>query len=219
MIFSKKNKILAIYCHPDDPELVCYGTLKKLKKKKFDINILILSKGESSTTSKGLNRIEFSKKALRKITKKVVFEDLEDGKISFDNNSVSLIDRYIKKFKPNIIITHYTNVDGSSAHQDHHNTRLIVSNAARRASSVNYLLLSEPEYNIKEFIPNLYIDITPYFEEKIKSLKFHKKENLKYYFKREYLETKSNWWSMQIENNNKKPKKYFETFQIIFAKN
>ena len=88
-----------------------------------------------------------------------------------------------------------------------------------RASSVNYLLLSEPEYNIKEFIPNLYIDITPYFEEKIKSLKFHKKENLKYYFKREYLETKSNWWSMQIENNNKKPKKYFETFQIIFAKN
>ena len=70
MIFSKKNKILDIYCHPDDPELVCYGTLKKLKKKKFDINILILSKGESSMTSKGLNRIEFSKKALRKITKK-----------------------------------------------------------------------------------------------------------------------------------------------------
>ena len=148
----------------------------------------------------------------------MVFENLEDGKISFDNNSVGLIDRYIKKFKPNIIITHYTNVDGSSAHQDHHNTRLIVSNAARRANSVNYLLLSEPEYNIKEFIPNLYVDITPYFDEKIKSLKFHRKENLKYYFKREYLETKSNWWSMQIENYNKKPKKYFETFQIIFKK-
>ena len=69
--------------------------IKKIKKKKFDISILILSKGESSMTSRGLNRIEFSKKALRKITKKVVFENL-GMKISFDNNSVGLIDRYIK---------------------------------------------------------------------------------------------------------------------------
>lgn len=219
MIFSKKNKILAIYCHPDDPELVCYGTLKKLKEKKFDINILILSRGESSLTSKGLNRVEYSKKALSNITQNVIFENLQDGNINFNSDNVGLIDKYIKKIKPNVIITHYTNVDGSSAHQDHHNTRLIVSNAARRASSVDYLLLSEPEYNIKEFIPNLYIDITPYFKEKMKSLKFHRKENLKYYFKEEYLTTKSNWWSMQIENYNKKPKKFFETFQIIFAKN
>lgn len=219
MIFSKKNKILAIYSHPDDPELVCYGTLKKLKKKKNDINILILSKGESSLTSRGLSRIKYSEKALKKITKNLYFENLEDGKIVFNNDNLSLIDKYLKKIKPNIVITHYTNVDGSSTHQDHHNTRLMVSNAARRATFVKYLLLSEPEYNIKEFIPNLYVDITPHFNEKITSLKFHKNENKKYYFKKNYLETKSNWWSMQIDNFKQKPKKFFETFQIIFAKN
>lgn len=218
MIFSKKNKILAIYCHPDDPELVCYGTLRRLKKNGCDINILILSKGESSHASNQIDRTRFSEKALKKITKKIIFEDLPDGQISFDKKNISLIDTYLKNIKPNIVITHYSNIDGSGSHQDHHNTRLIVSNAARRASSVDYLLLSEPEYNIRDFIPNFYVNITPYFKEKMKILKIHKNENLKYYFQREYLTNKSNWWSMQIEHLNKKSKKYFETFKIIFAK-
>ena len=94
---------------------------------------------------------------------KVVLRSEMENK--FDNNSVSLIDRYIKKFKPNIIITHYTNIDGSGAHQDHHNTRLIMSNAIEE-QVLSIIFLSEPEYNIKEFIPNLYVNITPYFEEK-----------------------------------------------------
>lgn len=218
MIFSKKNKILAIYCHPDDPELVCYGTLRRLRKSGCDINVLILSKGENSPASNQIDRTKFSKKALKKITNNIIFEDLPDGQINFDKKSISLVDTYLKKIKPNIVITHYSNIDGSSSHQDHHNTRLIASNAARRASSVDYLLLSEPEYNIRDFIPNFYVNITPYFAEKMKVLKFHKNENLKYYFQRKYFINKSNWWSMQIEHPNKKPKKYFETFKIIFAK-
>lgn len=219
MIFTKKNKVLAVYCHPDDPELVCYGTLRKMKQSGMEIFILILSKGESSKTSKGKNRINFSKKALKNVANDVFFEDLEDGKISNNNDTVSLIDFYINKLKPNVILTHYTNTDGSSSHQDHHNTRLIVSNSARRSPFIKHLILSEPEYNIKEFTPNLYVDITKYFDEKITILKFHKTENKKYYFKKKYLITKSDWWNMQIDNYSAKPKKYFEAFQIVYTKN
>ena len=219
MIFNKKNKILAVYCHPDDPELVCYGTLRKIKKMGSKVYILILSKGESSKSSKRINRVNSSKKALKKVASKIFFENLEDGKILYNNDNVSLIDSYINKIEPDIVITHYTNIDGSSSHQDHHNTRLLVSNCARRSNFVNHFLLSEPEYNIKEFIPNLYIDITKYFQEKIKILKFHKIENLKFYFQKEYLVNKSNWWLMQINHFNKKQKKYFEAFQIVFSKN
>ncbi len=63
MIFSKNNKILAIFCHPDDPELVCYGTLKKMKTIGLKIFILILTRGENSKSSNATNRINFSKKA------------------------------------------------------------------------------------------------------------------------------------------------------------
>lgn len=219
MIFSKKNKILAIFCHPDDPELVCYGTLRKMKSMGSKIFILILTRGEKSKSSNTTSRINFSKKALANISNHLFFESLEDGQITYNSESVSLIDFYLNKIKPDILLTHFTNLDGSSSHQDHHNTRLIVTNSGRRSIYVKHLILSEPEYNIKEFIPNLYVDITKYFNEKTKILKFHKKENLKYYFQKNYLVTKSDWWAMQIDHFNKKPKKYFETFQIIFTKN
>ena len=218
MIFSKKNKILAIFCHPDDPELVCYGTLRKLKAYGAKVEILFLTKGERSSQSQKLDRVDFSVKALKKITKKIYFENLEDGNIAFDSNTITLIDRYITKIKPNTIITHFTNVDGSSSHQDHHNTRLVVSNSARRSKYVKHLILSEPEYNIKEFVPNFYVDISKYFKDKIKVLDFHKIENTKYYFQKDYLLTKSNWWSIQIDNFNKKENKFYEAFQIVFSK-
>ena len=218
MFSLKKNKkIICIFSHPDDIELVCYGTLKKFKKLKYNIHCLFLSKGEQSKVSKNIKRDNQNLKALSKISKNIYFEELIDGQFHYNSRIVGLIDKYLTKIKPSIVITHFTNSDGSSAHQDHHVTRLAASNSARRNQYVKILAYAEPEYNIKDFIPNLYVDTTPYFQEKLNSLKFHTHENKKYYFKKKYLLTKSSWWSQQINRDkNSSTKKFYETFQVIF---
>ena len=218
MFSIKKNKkIICIFSHPDDVELVCYGTLKKFKKLKYNIHCLFLSKGEKSLASIEISRDDQTLKALSKISKNIYFEEFKDGQFYYNSEIITVIDKYLNKIKPSIVITHFTNSDGSSAHQDHHVTRLAASNSARRNNYVKILAYAEPEYNIKDFIPNLYVDITHYFKEKLKILNFHSNEKKKYYFKKKYLETKSYWCSQQINGSERlSKKKFYETFQVIF---
>lgn len=216
----KFKSIFAIFCHPDDVELSCFATLLKYKKLNCKIYILFLSKGTESFKSKNIDRTIFSKNALKNITKNVFFENFSDGKISYNNDLISTIDNYISKFKPECIVTHYTNLDGSSTHQDHHSCRLAVTNSARRSNDCKFLMYAEPEYNIKEFIPNFYVDVNSEFADKLKSLLNHKFENQKYYFSKDYVSLRAKWWYMQSGQFTRFNKyRYYEAFQIVFIRN
>ena len=48
MLISKEKKVLVIAAHPDDEILGCGGTLSKLNKLGYKINIIFMSDGVSS---------------------------------------------------------------------------------------------------------------------------------------------------------------------------
>ena len=185
-----KKNILVVVAHPDDEILGCGGTIAKYSKK-YNINLCILSDGESSRNLnksqleiKIKNRKIMSKKASKIIgIKKIFYGNFPDNR--FD--SVDLI--YIIKFIENIIrisnpetvYTHYEN----DLNIDHRITFQAVQTAARpqlRSKIKNifsFYIPSSTEWNFSEnnhFLPNVYEDISKNFITKINALKIYRDE-------------------------------------------
>ncbi len=188
-----KKKILIIAAHPDDEVLGCGGYIINEIKKKNIISVLTLGEGVSSRFNMGE---EESKKSLesRKIREKEYFnclkylgvKDYELHKnhcTKFDkyplSKFVKIIENKIKKYKPNIILTHNpydTNID--------HTITFNAVNVACRPNAKSVLeeiLTFEVPCSThlslnKDFKPNIYLDLNKIFNKKLKAIKFYKRE-------------------------------------------
>ena len=201
----KNNKILIVAAHPDDEIIGCGGTIIKFKEK-TQINVLFMSDGVSSRsnkkkiTKKNINIrrrecLDLFKKL--KLTKPVFlnFPDNQMDKIPL-LKIVKKIEKYINKFKPNTIFTHFENC----LNIDHRVTFNAVITACRpiNNSSVKEILSFEiPSstdwslFNRKHFQPNYYIDISKEIKKKLESLKYYKSELKKYPHSRSLQSIKS----------------------------
>ena len=167
------KNILVVAAHPDDEILGCGGTLFKYSKK-TSINMLFLSDGETSRKIKNPKKnISKRKKSALKIgkllgAKNIIFADFPDNQLDKISNLkiVKFIEKYIKKFNPDTILTHHFN----DLNLDHK----IVSNASITASRplkqnkikliLFFEILSSTEWQIgsnkKMFNPNWFEDIS-----------------------------------------------------------
>jgi N-acetylglucosamine malate deacetylase 1 len=180
-----KKSIMVIAAHPDDEVLGCGGTIAKHIKNGDEVHCLILTKGIASRDlnkvqkKTGLNRI---KKSIRKAhlilgTSSVKVENFPDN--SMDSvkllNIVKTIEKYISKYKPEIVYTHY----GADVNIDHKITSQAVVAACRPLTTMVktilfFEVLSSTEWQIggefQKFSPNWFIDISATLNEKIESL-------------------------------------------------
>jgi len=179
------KNILVVAAHPDDEILGCGGTLFKYSKK-TSINMLFLSDGETSRKIKNPKKnISKRKKSALKIgkllgAKNIIFADFPDNQLDKISNLkiVKFIEKYIKKFNPDTILTHHFN----DLNLDHK----IVSNASITASRplkqnkikliLFFEILSSTEWQIgsnkKMFNPNWFEDISEQISVKKKWLKY-----------------------------------------------
>lgn len=188
-----KKNLLVIAAHPDDELLGCCGTLLKLKKD-YQINVIFMSDGVSSRfktktplkekkirINECLNVFKFLK------FKKPYFYNFPDNKLDSVPliDIVKIIERNIKKLKPQIIITHFENC----LNIDHQVVYKAVITAARpiNKSSVKKILSFEiPSstnwalFKKNSFLPNYYVDISKNIQKKIKALKMYKSELRKF---------------------------------------
>ena len=184
------QKILIVAAHPDDEILGCGGTISKLIKKNT-FEVLFMTDGVSS-------RKKNNKKFLKR---KKAYEDLFKylslplpNNLNFPDNQmdkipllkiVKKIEQNINKFKPDTVITHYSNC----LNIDHRITFEAVITACRPlpGSSVKRILSfeipSSTDWAIfegKNFQPNYFVDISQHLRNKIKLLKFYKDELREY---------------------------------------
>ena len=192
MINSMKN-IMVVAAHPDDEILGCGGTLYKYSKK-ANINIIFISDGESSRAPKKiqkkiLNRKKYASKIGKLLgAKNIIFGDFPDNKLDAVPNIkiTKVIEKYIKKFKPDTILTHHFN----DLNLDHKIVSNSVITACRpiKKNNVNLILffevLSSTEWQIGDsknlFNPNWFEDISSEINFKIKLMKIYKEELRKY---------------------------------------
>lgn len=204
--------ILGVFAHYDDLELSSGGTFARFRDQGHITYAIITSSSEYTNYDGQIERtinqsIEEGKSALDYLGITHYNLKYTTKKVPFNSEMIEKIDKYISIINPDIIITH--NIGEN--HQDHINTVKSVLAAGRR---INTIWMSEPLYpsNLSEhgFIPHIYIDISPYINNKIKSIKLHKSQLKKY----------GNNWIKLVKSRAEVrgleiKKSYAEAFQII----
>ena len=172
--------VLAVGAHPDDLELGCSGTLALHKMNGDKVYYLILTKGEASGDPE--KKVKESKKAAEIIgVDGLFFGGFEDTKIHDGIETITIIEEVIQKVRPDIVYTH-TYRDN---HQDHRNAGYATLSAARRCKKV---LMYEGPATLRDFVPQVFVDITETFETKKSVTRVFGSQNQKYYLAADAVE-------------------------------
>lgn len=176
-----KLDILAIGVHPDDIELGCSGTILNEVKKGKKVGIIDLTQGELGTRGTIETR-QLEAADAAKIMGVLVRENLKmrDGFFANDEQHQLQLIRAIRQYQPEIILGNAL----EDRHPDHGRAGKLIEDAAFLAGLVKIETFNEagqpqlrwrPKY-VLQYIqdrllePDLIIDITSVFEEKIRSI-------------------------------------------------
>ena len=175
-----KLDILIIAAHPDDAELSMGGTIAMLTSKGYKVGIIDLTQGELGTRGNKFTRKKESEEA-SEILKVTVRENLKlkDGSIYDNDTNRKLLVEKIRKHKPSLLFAPYFN--------DRHPDHISASRLAKSAmffSGVTKIKTSADKENQSvfrplklfyymqayPFEPTFIVDISEYFELKMRSV-------------------------------------------------
>lgn len=189
--------ILAIYAHPDDPEISCGGKLIKSAKEGARIVLAIFTNGEkgSQDSTADLKKIVETRKQETKNSASfmsisdVIYLDYPDGELVDNRETRGRIAELIRIHKPDLVVAPDPTrvfLDNYINHSDHRTTGWIVINSILPAGNWQFFREQlkgglEP-HCIKELYlssplePNWGEDISDYLEDKLKALFYHESQ-------------------------------------------
>ena len=196
-------RILAVGAHPDDLELCCAGTLAKYASAGHTIGIAIMTDGATgSSYIPGEELIEIRHREAEKSASIIGAEffwiGLPDGKLEYNVDARMALNKVVRTFKPDMIITHNPE-DYISDHRITSKHVVDVGLWAHVGPLIPELEGTEKVPSIAfmdtlagvNFIPERYIDISEYFEIKKRMLACHESQQawLHDYGSIDYMET------------------------------
>jgi LmbE family N-acetylglucosaminyl deacetylase len=198
--WKEKKKILVILAHPDDPEFFMGATLARWGTLGHEVRYCLLTtgqKGSQDLNQKPEDLAEIRQREQQNAVnylkvKSLEFLDYMDGEIVPDLEMRKKIVRVIRRHKPQIVVSsdplNYFPADNRVNHPDHRAAGQVVLDAVFPAAGNPMFfpeLISEENLapvNVAELwfsIPaeaNLVVDVSRYFDEKIKAILCHKSQ-------------------------------------------
>jgi LmbE family N-acetylglucosaminyl deacetylase len=160
-------KIIAIGAHPDDLEYGCGGTLIKMAKKKFDINLMIMTRGEMGGNPDIRQREQ--EQVAKKLHANLFWGRFNDTQIPLEKQTINTIEYFIKRLKPDLIFC----LHPQDTHQDHRTVAQATITATRYVKNV--LFYEVPTST--DFRPaSIFSDLTGVINQKVELLKLHKSQ-------------------------------------------
>ncbi|HDR52429.1 MAG TPA: PIG-L family deacetylase [Mariniphaga anaerophila] len=190
--YSQDNKInvVIIGSHPDDADKQAGGTALEFLKRDHNVLFVSLTTGDAGHQTQGgkelaQRRFSEAQEAGRRFGVEYIVMDNPDGKLLPAIEIREEIIRIIRKFKADIVIGHRPN----AMHPDRRNSAILLQDAAYMVIVPNVVpgvppLLENPlflyfEDNFKKpnsFKPDIVVDITSSFEQKIYGMAAHESQ-------------------------------------------
>src|SRR6266705_5419067 len=195
----KFARVLGVFAHPDDPEFGAGGSMAKLAKDGANVTYVIVtdgSQGGGGPNQRDSELVSIRKREQRAAAKvlgvkKVEFLGYKDGHLAPDLKLRHDIVRMIRKYKPELVITHIPgrvlDAPMGGSHPDHlavgEATMAAVYPDSRNPRAFRSLLKEglKPHVVKEVWIPywtagDYLVDITPTLDLKIEALKKHKSQ-------------------------------------------
>jgi LmbE family N-acetylglucosaminyl deacetylase len=196
------ERAMFIYAHPDDIEFGVAGTAAKWAANGCEVTYVLVTDGnigshDESLTAEQLTAIRHAEQRAAAAVvgvKNVVFMGEHDGLIEPTLELRKKIVRLIRQYKPNVVVSGDPRTTFASEyyinHPDHRAVAIAVLDAVFPASEMRLLY---PEFEVEGISahkinylyisyaddPNLYIDVTNYFDKKIEALLQHQPSQFK----------------------------------------
>jgi len=193
------NSALSIMAHPDDNEWNSGGTIASWVKQGVEVNLVLATNGASGSSDPDMTRERLEE--IRKVeqrealdvlgVKELVWLGFEDGYLYPDLDLRKAIAREIRKFRPDVIITHSTErmmADFYANHPDHIAVGEVVLRSINPDASSG-LMFPElwKEEGLEPYLPKavfigtfgfgpVFTDISDTVDLKIEALKHHRSQ-------------------------------------------
>jgi LmbE family N-acetylglucosaminyl deacetylase len=210
-----KPVALAVFAHPDDAELACFGTLAALRRQGYALCALSLTDGRNSNAEQSHLRTKEARMAAELVGCELIVEGFEDGHLAPHREVFGRIEAHVRRIQPAIVLTHYP---GDREHQDHQMIGKITTAVAQRSGDVGLVLQSEPPYLADSFTPQLYSDITDFMDLKLEAIACYKSEANKPFMSRDLVMTRGKWRAHQAgaHGDGENPR-FYEAFVVAKA--
>jgi len=189
------SRVLAIYAHPDDPEISAGGSLARWADAGADVHVLITTRGDKGSEDPEVDpdtltqlRIEETAAASRVLGVTPHHLGYPDGELTDDRGVRLELVRHVRTIRPDVVCcpdpTAVFFGDGYYNHRDHRITGWAALDAvAPAAGNPHYFPELRAEgldvhavstvYLSGTLEPNAWVDITPTLERKIEALFCH----------------------------------------------
>jgi LmbE family N-acetylglucosaminyl deacetylase len=207
--------VLAVFAHPDDAELGCFGTLAGLGAAGFDLHIVALTNGSNSCSPDAAFRPMEAKESAGVIGADLTIEDFADGGLMPYRETYSCIADHLARTRPSLVITHLV---GARDHQDHEVAGRATTTMATRSPFVKLILQTEPPLINNLFCPNFYVDVTPHMTDKLDAIAKYQSERDKPFAAEQAIRDRATWWARQADAHSLTRARYCEAFELVKAK-
>ena len=213
------KNVLVFAPHPDDEVLGCGGTIAFLIKKKYRVNLCLVTESYKPDWTEAFikNRVEEIRKANRALGIKKVFS-LCLPAVKLDTVSQKELNdkllAIVKKVKPEIILMPHCG-DLNIDHRLVAEAALVASRPSKNKSRavLAYETLSETEWGLRNipFTPNVYCDISSTLNQKIRAMRCYASEIRKFPHPRSLAVIKA----LAEKRGSESGVKYSEAFMAI----
>lgn len=186
-------QVVAVVAHPDDAEIMFYGSLRCWREAGATVTVVVATRGTNGVSRRDsvagarLNPHERPAESARSfqgtgIT--VEFLGMADGALTSDIELISAIEDALTRHRCTVLLTHAPH--SGNDHQDHHAIARAALNAATRVPSCTAILHGQPHAPHQRVTPTVLIDITEHIDDKIKALTRHRSQAGRYYLSEPY---------------------------------
>ncbi len=147
-IFGEKQRIMFVFAHPDDAEIYCGGLIARLASDKKQLKLIKMTTGNKGSRGESISDADLAKtretedgaalKTLGLSETDSLNLNLGDGEIENNLETIGLLVKEIRTFKPDLIVTHnpektlIRDLEGGYYvnHRDHRHTAEVTVDAA-----------------------------------------------------------------------------------------
>ena len=207
IVNNMKNTVLACFAHPDDAELWAGGTLLRCKENQMDIVSICFETHDSLRTQecfKASKVINFDQ---------LIFLSRKTNWWNIENDDLTKLIQLITDVSPDLILSH----PNDDLHPEHRLVSNLVVKAiivARDTIKKDIMLLESSSYNGLTlngvFQPTEIIDITDYWDTKIKAVNEYQTQNPSELIR--FIDSQSLFWGAII---NTKRAEGFRQYPVL----
>jgi LmbE family N-acetylglucosaminyl deacetylase len=193
LLDSVPGRVLAVYAHPDDPDVSCGGTLARWVNGGSEVHVLVCTNGDKGTTDPGVRPRDLAETRAIEMTAAAEVLNLAghhtlghpDGEIDNDAVLREQVVRFVRELRPVAVLcpdpTAVLFGEDYLNHRDHRVTGFVVLDALSPAAALpNYFPDAGPVHQVEvaylsgTLEPTVWVDITDTIEQKVASVACHK---------------------------------------------